>query len=92
LIRGKAVASNHLRDEPLYRLALVPFFATNLVFPVLGIAKAAPELFLEKARHRGIAYTWYEKQDEAAITHLQAGEAWRYKCQHQHGAFRPHSM
>ena len=68
-------ASTHLRDEPLYRLALIPFFATNLVFPALGIAKAALELFLEKAPHRGIAYTWYEKQDEAAITHLQAGEA-----------------
>jgi len=68
-------ASTHLRDEPLYRLALIPFLATKLVFPALGIAKAALELFLEKAPHRGIAYTWYEKQDEAAITHLQAGEA-----------------
>jgi 3-hydroxy-9,10-secoandrosta-1,3,5(10)-triene-9,17-dione monooxygenase len=68
-------ASTHLRDEPLCRLALIPFFATNIVFPVLGIAKAALELFLEKALHRSIAYTCYEKQDEAAITHLQAGEA-----------------
>lgn len=56
-------------------MALIPFFATNIVFPILGIAKAALELFLEKALHRRIAYTWYEKQDEAAITHLQAGEA-----------------
>jgi 3-hydroxy-9,10-secoandrosta-1,3,5(10)-triene-9,17-dione monooxygenase len=56
-------------------VALVPFLATKLVFPALGIAKAALELFLEKAPHRSIAYTWYEKQDEAAITHLQAGEA-----------------
>jgi 3-hydroxy-9,10-secoandrosta-1,3,5(10)-triene-9,17-dione monooxygenase len=68
-------ASTHLRDEPLYRLALVTFLATKLVFPALGMAKAALELFLEKAPHRSIAYTWYEKQDEAAITHLQAGEA-----------------
>jgi 3-hydroxy-9,10-secoandrosta-1,3,5(10)-triene-9,17-dione monooxygenase len=73
--RQEDYASTHLRDVPLYRLALVPFFATNLVFPALGIAKAALELFLEKAPHRGIPYTWYEKQDEAAITHLQAGEA-----------------
>jgi hypothetical protein len=43
--------------------------------PSWTITKAALELFLEKAPHRGIAYTWYEKQDEAAITHLQAGEA-----------------
>jgi 3-hydroxy-9,10-secoandrosta-1,3,5(10)-triene-9,17-dione monooxygenase len=68
-------ASTHLRDEPLYRFGLIPFLATKLVFPLLGMAKAALELFLEKAPDRGIAYTWYDKQDEAAITHLQAGEA-----------------
>jgi alkylation response protein AidB-like acyl-CoA dehydrogenase len=38
------------------------------------MAKAALELFLAKAPNRGIAYTWYEKQDEAAVTHLQLGE------------------
>jgi 3-hydroxy-9,10-secoandrosta-1,3,5(10)-triene-9,17-dione monooxygenase len=68
-------ASVHLRHEPLYRFALIPFLATKLLFPVLGIAKAVLQLFLEKAPHRGIAYSWYDKQDEAPITHLQAGEA-----------------
>ncbi len=68
-------ASTHLRDEQLYRLALVPFLVTKLVFPALGMAKAALELFLEKAPHRSIPFTSYEKQDEAAITHLQVAEA-----------------
>jgi 3-hydroxy-9,10-secoandrosta-1,3,5(10)-triene-9,17-dione monooxygenase len=68
-------ASTHLRHEPLYRFGVIPFLATKLLFPILGMAKAALELFLEKAPDRGIAYTWYDKQDEAAITHLQAGEA-----------------
>jgi 3-hydroxy-9,10-secoandrosta-1,3,5(10)-triene-9,17-dione monooxygenase len=68
-------ASTHLRDEQLYRLALIPFLATKLVFPALGMARAALELFLEKAPHRSIPYTFYEKQDEAAITHLRVGEA-----------------
>jgi 3-hydroxy-9,10-secoandrosta-1,3,5(10)-triene-9,17-dione monooxygenase len=68
-------ASTQLRDELLYRLALVPFLATKIVFPALGMAKTALELFLEQAPQRGISHTWYEKQDEAAITHLQAGEA-----------------
>jgi 3-hydroxy-9,10-secoandrosta-1,3,5(10)-triene-9,17-dione monooxygenase len=58
----------------LYRLPLVPLLATNLVFPALGMAKAALELFLEKAPNRGIAFTRYEKQDEASVTHLQVGE------------------
>jgi 3-hydroxy-9,10-secoandrosta-1,3,5(10)-triene-9,17-dione monooxygenase len=65
--------SVHLPSR-LYRMPLVPFLATNLVFPALGIAKAALELFLEKTPTRGIAFTWYEKQDEAAVTHLQVGE------------------
>jgi hypothetical protein len=39
------------------------------------MAKAALELFLEKAPHRSIPFTSYEKQDEAAITHLQVAEA-----------------
>ena len=31
-------ASTHLRDQQLYRLALVPFLVTKLVFPALGNA------------------------------------------------------
>jgi 3-hydroxy-9,10-secoandrosta-1,3,5(10)-triene-9,17-dione monooxygenase len=68
-------ASTHLRDQPLYRLPLIPFLATNLVVPMLGMAKAALELTLEKAPNRGIAFTFYQRQDEAAVTHLQVGEA-----------------
>jgi 3-hydroxy-9,10-secoandrosta-1,3,5(10)-triene-9,17-dione monooxygenase len=56
-------------------MPMVPFFATNLVFPALGMAKAALELFIEGAAKRGIAYTFYEKQDKAAVAHLQLGEA-----------------
>jgi 3-hydroxy-9,10-secoandrosta-1,3,5(10)-triene-9,17-dione monooxygenase len=68
-------ASSHLQDEPLYRLPLIPFLASKLVFPALGIAKAALQLFLEKAQSRSIPYLRYEKQSDAAITHLQIGEA-----------------
>lgn len=68
-------ASTHLRDEPLYRLPLIPFLPVKLVFAALGMAKAALELFLDKASRRGIAFTGYEKQDDAAITHVQVGEA-----------------
>jgi 3-hydroxy-9,10-secoandrosta-1,3,5(10)-triene-9,17-dione monooxygenase len=67
--------ASRIHDEPLYGLPLVPFFATKLVFPILGMAKAALELFVEKAPHRGIPYTIYERQDEASVTHLLLGEA-----------------
>ena len=67
--------STHLRDEPLYRVACVPILAIILVFPALGAARAALETFLAELPKRGIQYTWYEKQAEAAVTHLQVGEA-----------------
>jgi alkylation response protein AidB-like acyl-CoA dehydrogenase len=67
--------ATHLRHEPLYRHPAIPMLATNLVFPALGMARAALELFLEKAPSRGIAFTIYQQQDEATVTHLQAAEA-----------------
>jgi 3-hydroxy-9,10-secoandrosta-1,3,5(10)-triene-9,17-dione monooxygenase len=67
--------STFLRNGPLYRMPVIPFLATKLVFPILGMAKAALELFLEKAPQRGIKHTSYEKQDEAVITQVQVGEA-----------------
>lgn len=68
-------AADHLRDEPLYQIPLLPFFATKLVFPALGMAKGVLELFVDRASQRGISYTFYEKQDDAAVTHLQVAEA-----------------
>jgi hypothetical protein len=39
------------------------------------MARAAFELLVEGAPHRGISYTQYDKQDDAAVTHLQVGKA-----------------
>ncbi|MEZ2129007.1 acyl-CoA dehydrogenase [Sinorhizobium sp. CB9] len=68
-------AADHLRNEPLYQLPILPFLAAKLVFPALGMAKGALELFIDKASQRSISFTFYEKQDEAAVTHLQVAEA-----------------
>jgi 3-hydroxy-9,10-secoandrosta-1,3,5(10)-triene-9,17-dione monooxygenase len=67
--------ATHLRNEALYRMPMVPLLATRIICPMLGMAKAAVELFMDKIGTRGIAFTTYDKQDEAAITHLQIGEA-----------------
>ena len=67
--------STNLQDEVEYRYAFVPFLAIVLVFPILGAARAMLELLLERLPSRGIQYTWYTKQAEAAITHLQVAEA-----------------
>lgn len=61
--------------ETLYRSAFCPVLATVLVGPVLGLARAALDVFKERLPGKGIQYTWYEKQSEAAVTHLQIAEA-----------------
>jgi len=73
-MRGEYL-SVHLDAVPLYRLPLVPFLATKLLFPSLGMAKAALELALVSASRRGIPFTVYGRQDEAAVTHIQMAES-----------------
>ena len=67
--------SKNLRDEVEYRYAFVPFLAIVLIYPILGAARAMLELLLERLPSRGIQYTWYTKQAEATVTHLQVAEA-----------------
>jgi alkylation response protein AidB-like acyl-CoA dehydrogenase len=67
--------SQHLRDQPLYRLPFIPFLSLLLAFPQLGAGRGALDVFLEKMKTRGIQYTSYDKQAEAAVTHLQVAEA-----------------
>lgn len=67
--------ATHLADQPVYRSAFVPVAAVILVFPALGIGRAAIDLFVGRLGPRGIQYTSYAKQSEAPLTHLQLGEA-----------------
>lgn len=67
--------ASHLRDQPLYRLPFVPFLSILLAFPQLGAGRGALDVFLEKAKTRGIQYTSHERQLEATVTHLQVAEA-----------------
>src|ERR1700694_275294 len=67
--------STNLRDEAEYRYAFVPFLAIMLDFPLLGAVRTMLDMLLERLPSRGIQYTWYTRQAEAAITHLQVAEA-----------------
>ncbi len=67
--------SKNLQDEVEYRYAFVPFLAIVLIYPILGAARAMLEMLLERLPSRGIQYTWYTKQAEATVTHLQVAEA-----------------
>lgn len=67
--------SKHFRDQSLYNTALFPALNLSLSAPALGLARAALDIFMERLPNRRISYTFYDKQDEAPVTHLQLSEA-----------------
>lgn len=62
-------------DSPMYRAPLLGVANASSVGTVIGLAKAAMELFLDRLPGRKITYTGYERQAEAPVTHLQVAEA-----------------
>jgi alkylation response protein AidB-like acyl-CoA dehydrogenase len=65
----------HNSDNPYFNLPMGPVLIVNAGGTPMGTAEGALEAFLERIRTRTITYTTYERQADAAITHLQVGEA-----------------
>ena len=63
------------KDEDLYWAAMIPVMAIILVFPALGMGMHMLEEILVALPGKNIAYTGYNNQMEAPVTHLQIGEA-----------------
>ena len=63
------------QDQALYRCAFNPLDAIILKFAAVGLGKAMLDEVLAQVPSRGILLTHYDKQAEAAVTHLQLGEA-----------------
>ncbi|MEH7414171.1 acyl-CoA dehydrogenase family protein [Neobacillus drentensis] len=64
-----------LKDVGLYRSSFVPSLTLSIVAPALGLAQAAMDLYMERLPKAGIGNTFYTKQNEAPITHLQVAQA-----------------
>ncbi|MFS8199897.1 flavin-dependent monooxygenase [Streptomyces sp. CWNU-52B] len=62
-------------DDPFYRMPVLPLFCAWAASAALGLGRAALTEFEERIHRRGITYTFYERQNEATVTHLQAAEA-----------------
>lgn len=62
-------------DDPFYRMPVLPLFCAWAAPGALGLARAALADFTGRIHRRGITYTFHERQNEAAVTHLQAAEA-----------------
>jgi alkylation response protein AidB-like acyl-CoA dehydrogenase len=74
ILQGQS-ASPQNADTPIYRAPMLPVASASSVGCVLGMAKAAKEMFFERLPERKITYTGYEKQAQAPLTHLQVNAA-----------------
>jgi alkylation response protein AidB-like acyl-CoA dehydrogenase len=68
-------ASSSSSDNVYYRHPLAAVLSVNGGGTPVGIARGALELFYERIQGRPITYTNYANKAEAAVTHLQVGEA-----------------
>ncbi|KAB1140433.1 acyl-CoA dehydrogenase family protein [Micromonospora sp. DSM 115977] len=68
-------ASKLNAESPMYRAPLLGVAAASSVGTVIGLARAAREVFFERLPGRKITYTDYGSQAEAPVTHLQVAEA-----------------
>ena len=75
LVEGKGAATRHTADNPYFNLPLAAVLIVNGGGTALGTARGAYETFMERLPGRPIAYTYYTNRAEAAVTHLQVGEA-----------------
>jgi alkylation response protein AidB-like acyl-CoA dehydrogenase len=62
-------------QSPLYDQPVVPTVMIAMASPSIAIARGALEKFLALSSERQIAMTFYRKQSEAPVTHLQVAEA-----------------
>jgi alkylation response protein AidB-like acyl-CoA dehydrogenase len=75
LVEGKGAQNRHTASNPYFNLPLAPVLIVNGGGTPLGTARGAFDTFMERLPGRPIAYTNYTNRAEAAVTHLQVGEA-----------------
>jgi alkylation response protein AidB-like acyl-CoA dehydrogenase len=75
LVGGTGAPDRHNAGNPYFRLPLAPVLIVNGGGTPLGTARGAFDTFMERLPGRPIAYTNYTNRAEAAVTHLQVGEA-----------------
>lgn len=73
LLRGE-YASKRNADNPVYRGPMVGPICAATVGKIVGLSRAAEELFFDRLDGRAITNTNYTSQLEAPITHLQIAE------------------
>ena len=75
MIEANYAPNRHNAANPYFNLPLAAVLTVNGGGTPIGIAQGAFDAFFARLPGRPITYTTYTNQAEAAITHLQAGEA-----------------
>ena len=75
LVEGRGAANRQTASNPYFNLPLAPVLIVNGGGTPLGTARGAFDTFMQRLPGRPIAYTNYTNRAEAAVTHLQVGEA-----------------
>jgi len=75
LVEGRGADNRHNATNPYFNLPLAAVLTVNAGGTPLGTARGAIEAFFARLPGRPITYTTYTKQSDAAVTHLQVGEA-----------------
>jgi alkylation response protein AidB-like acyl-CoA dehydrogenase len=75
LVEGRGTPNRHTASNPYFNLPLAPVLIVNGGGTPLGTARGAFDTFMQRLPGRPIAYTNYTNRAEAAVTHLQVGEA-----------------
>lgn len=75
MIEANYAPNRHNAGNPYFNLPLAAVLTVNGGGTPIGIAQGAFDAFFSRLPGRPITYTTYTNQAEAAITHLQAGEA-----------------
>lgn len=74
LLSGRS-ESSLVRDNPYYQHPAASFTLACVTGTALGVAQAALDTFKSRVGSRGITYTSYLRQADAALTHHQLAEA-----------------
>ncbi len=75
LVEGRGAEDRHNAAHPYFKLPLAAVLTVNAGGTPLGTARGALEAFFSRLPGRPLTYTFYTKQSEAPVTHLQVGEA-----------------
>ncbi|WP_196809354.1 acyl-CoA dehydrogenase family protein [Rhizobium sp. 2MFCol3.1] len=74
-ILSEVYPNDRVSLSTLYKQAVVPTIMVKMSSTAIAIAKGALDRFIDNSVKRKIAMTFYPKQSDAPVTHLQVGEA-----------------